>query len=698
MAASSFNSEPDRTPVVASSDYGWTPPDATHPALRGITLRIEPGECVLLCGATGSGKSTLLRAIAGVLPAGGQSSGRIAVDGRAVLLLQDVDTQVLFTTVAEEVASGVRVEAGSADRRRRVEAALGEVGLEDFGERNAADLSAGERQRVVLAALLTSEPALLLLDEPTSALDPAACTRLVRTLARLKARGHTLLIAEHATLPFRDLATRSLALELGRLVSGADPFPAPAREEPTPAAPAADAPLLVRAEAVGVSEPDGAVRLAPLDLDVRRGERILLWGANGAGKTTLLHVLAGLIPPSHGRLELGSELSTAGGEPPKPGRVAFVLQNPPRNLFADTVAEELAFTLRRSGRSAAWIDERVGALLDACGLADYRNRSPLRLSFGQQHCVAILAALASQPALLLLDEPFTGLDAALRRQLLERIEVEQTQTGMAVVIASHAVEGLEHWAQRRVSLCDARLGTRERSEPAAAANATTSRRRRFRLGSPGRMAHYRDTRSPLHRLGVGWKLGAIALGAAAAVAADTPLALAALLAVWVGGYRLARLRPGELWQDLRWLLLQGAVVVALSALRGGADGALSGLRAAGQIGLFFLPGALLLRTTPTGRILDGVRRVLPPRLAFALATSLRFVPHFSREAHEMWGIQKLRGARLAPRELWRPRAWRDAVACLGVPLAVRTIHTANQVAQAAELRGIANAAVGKGEH
>jgi len=376
--------------------------------------------------------------------------------------------------------------------------------------------------------------------------------------------------------------------------------------------------------------------------------------------------------------------------------VAFVLQNPPRNLFADTVAEELAFTLRRSGLAPARIERRVDALLESCGLLASTDRSPLRLSFGQQHCVAILAALAPGPALLLLDEPFSGLDAVLRERLLALLDAEQARSGTAVVIASHAGDGLESWAQRRVRLRVARERESERpveAEPDWFAAPRGPRRTRSR----GRALHYRDTGSPLHQVGVGWKLLAVALGGAAAVAAKTPLALAALLAVWVAGYRLARLRPGELWQDLRWLVLQGAVIVLLSTLRNGPEGTLAGLRSASQIALFFLPGALLLRTTPTGRVLDAVRRVLPPRLAFALATSLRFVPNFVRETQEMLGVQRLRGARLAPRDLWHPRAWRDALLCLGVPLAVRTIHTANEVASAAEIRGVATAIEGETE-
>jgi energy-coupling factor transport system permease protein len=80
---------------------------------------------------------------------------------------------------------------------------------------------------------------------------------------------------------------------------------------------------------------------------------------------------------------------------------------------------------------------------------------------------------------------------------------------------------------------------------------------------------------------------------------------------------------------------------------------------------------------------------LPPRLAFALATSLRMVPFFARELAEIVSVQKLRGARLGPRDFLRPRAWRDVIECVGVPLVVRTIYTANEVAWAAEVRGVA---------
>jgi energy-coupling factor transporter transmembrane protein EcfT len=211
---------------------------------------------------------------------------------------------------------------------------------------------------------------------------------------------------------------------------------------------------------------------------------------------------------------------------------------------------------------------------------------------------------------------------------------------------------------------------------------------RLRRAQPGRAFHYRDTGSPLHRLGAGWKLAVVAIASAAAVAPGDPWLSAALLAGVGLGWAAARLSAAELWQDARWLVAQGCLIVALSCARDGSAGIPSGARAALQIAAFFLPGALLLRTTPTAALLAGLRRVLPRRVAFAFATSLRFVPALARELHEIAAAQRLRGARLAARDLWRPRAWLDWIECVGVPLAVRAIHTANEAALAAEVRGM----------
>jgi energy-coupling factor transporter transmembrane protein EcfT len=205
---------------------------------------------------------------------------------------------------------------------------------------------------------------------------------------------------------------------------------------------------------------------------------------------------------------------------------------------------------------------------------------------------------------------------------------------------------------------------------------------------PGQGLRYRDTGSALHRLGAGPKLLLSGAVATAAIAASSWAACAALAAGLLGGYRLAGLTAAELWQDVRWLVVQAGVILGLSLVLEGPGSLGAAARSAVAIGLVFLPGALVLRTTSSAQLVGTLERWLPARLAFAAATSVRFVPLFVREAHEIVGAQRLRGARLAPRDLWRPGAWRDWVECVGVPLAVRVVRTADQAALAASIRGL----------
>jgi energy-coupling factor transport system ATP-binding protein len=378
----------------------------------------------------------------------------VRVRGRAVLLLQNVETQLLFTLVEEEVASGLA--RGGVGRRERVGELLAQVGLFGCEARSVDDLSAGEKQRVALAALLACEPALLLLDEPTSALDASGRRRLVELLGALKARGHTLLVADHAIDPFRALADRHFHVKEGRVVEG----PAPPAQElalpPAPPAPAGGAGARVRCEGLEVRGADGRALVRGLSLRVEAGERILVWGPNGSGKSTLLRALAGLLPATAGRLRVD-----AGPQGGRAGAVGMVFQNPQRNLFERSVAEEVAFSLRRRALAPAACRRRVEATLALCELGAFCDRSPLRLSFGEQHRVALAAALAPEPALLLLDEPFSGLDREARAGLLQVVGREQQRTGATVIVASHDREPLARWAHRCVELrapegCDAR--------------------------------------------------------------------------------------------------------------------------------------------------------------------------------------------------------------------------------------------------
>lgn len=193
--------------------------------------------------------------------------------------------------------------------------------------------------------------------------------------------------------------------------------------------------------------------------------------------------------------------------------------------------------------------------------------------------------------------------------------------------------------------------------------------------------------SLVHRLGAGWKLAICTLLSALAVGVRTPRELLILVSVTLIYYFAARLSPFDLWRDIRFFVFQGVIVIGLYCLHSGpAKGLWPGIRTSVQVILFYIPGAVLLRTTSTADMMRGLRRVVPYRISFLVFVSIRFVPFFLRELDEIMTAQKLRGARLLPRHLLDPRTWGDLFHCLLLPLMVRALKTADDVALSAEAR------------
>ena len=199
---------------------------------------------------------------------------------------------------------------------------------------------------------------------------------------------------------------------------------------------------------------------------------------------------------------------------------------------------------------------------------------------------------------------------------------------------------------------------------------------------------YKAGDSPIHRLGGGWKLALCAVMAGLALAAREPWALLALLFLNIFYYMLARLSFSDLWRDVRFLLIQMFIVILLYIARYGVvQGLWPGTRTGLQILLFFLPSAVMLRTTESSRMVKSLRKILPPNISFAVLTSLRFVPFFAREIKEIAAAQRLRGVPLSPRQMINPANWRYITVCLIMPLMVRALKTADEASMSAEARG-----------
>jgi len=433
-------------------DLTFSYPDSAARTLGDVTLRIEPGERVVVLGCSGSGKSTLLRTLAGLVPHfhGGRFAGRVEIDGRdtrrerpadlagtVACVFQDPEDQIVMTRVEAEVAFGLENVGTPPDAiAGLVRRSLASVGAEHLVERRTYELSGGELQRVCLAAALALAPRLLLLDEPTSQLDPGAATAFFELLGELPC---AVVCAEQRPARALEWAERVLFLDGGRLELDAPVDEAldwlrvhrPAFLPRVPAAPnePASGAAVCRLDSVGYEGRVGETSLA-----VGRGEIVALVGPNGSGKTTLAKLAAGLLEPTSGRVELH-------------GRAAYLSQDPGRYLVRERVEDEVALG---SGGDLS----RARAALASVGLDGHEHRHPRDLSSGERERLGLACVLVTEPDLLILDEPTRGVDPERKDRLAELLRTERD--GRGTLVLTHDLIFAGEVADRLVSLDEVR--------------------------------------------------------------------------------------------------------------------------------------------------------------------------------------------------------------------------------------------------
>jgi len=464
--------------MIRLHSLAYTYPGETKPAFSDVSLSAEAGECLCLTGHSGCGKTSLLLAIKGLLTEG-TLTGEIKVaeastgDGEACgqvgLVFQNAESQILCTTVAEEVAFGPENLCVPADEiERRIRSSLQDVRLTGFWNRNVERLSAGQKHRLAVASVLAMNPHLLLLDEPSSQLDATGKAELAEVLTSLKKQGYTLLIVEHDLEAFKDLVDRYYVMDHGLISKVSDSIPDELVDrsvfgcrnvvvagekgiegtgKKTPA---------VSTDGLWISYPGVGDVLKDINLTVFKGDRIHLFGRNGSGKSTLLAAIVGVVRPNAGMIRVDNVNVTSATR--LFGKVGYMVQNPERQLFENTVFEEVAFSLKRLHLSAEFVQERVTETLEICEVGHLADRLPLSLSFGEKHRVALASVLAPNPETLLLDEPFSGLDFGQRRRLLSILANLREKCGTTILIASHNPLPDQSWPDRVICLNNGTIG------------------------------------------------------------------------------------------------------------------------------------------------------------------------------------------------------------------------------------------------
>jgi len=418
------------------------------------------------------------------------------------LVFQNPEDQIICSVVADDIAFGLENLQVPSDQITPLVEQQIELGtLTEFASENPQMLSGGQQQRVAISGALVMKPQILILDEPSAALDVVHRNNVMGLVEKLRATGktivhvthfmdevvsadhvialddghvafegtpealfeqHELVECLHLEEPFAyqvahalnnrgvvvcksPSAERVLSELTGLLATGS-------RGEKGGVAGSCGTAADCDATAIrNVSEPAAvSVRdvtfsyqkpvLKNISVDVQKGSHVAVIGSTGSGKSTLARLICALDTPDTGSLFVtGLDTRQKQNRRKLHGIVGYVMQRPERQLFAQTVAEDVAFGPTNLGLSACDVISAVNAALELVGLSHKADASPFELSGGQQRLCALAGVIAMHPKVLVLDEPTSGLDPYYCSELRKIIN-SVLEDGCTVIELTHSME------------------------------------------------------------------------------------------------------------------------------------------------------------------------------------------------------------------------------------------------------------------
>ena len=454
----------------------------------GVDFDVDEGEIIALLGTNGAGKSTLLKAIAGLQEA---SSGAVIYDGRDITHIPPHEIAprgVVFMPGGRGVFPGLTVSdnlmlGNWMNDDKEAKAKLNEVYeifpvLKERAGAKAGTLSGGEQQMLSLAQCFLSTPRLLMIDELSLGLSPAVVEQLIDIVKKINERGTTIILVEQSVNVALTVAERAIFMEKGEVKFVGDTRELLERPDIlravyvkgtgalTAGAPAAalKTERELRSYELGQARPilqvqnlskrfGGIVAVDDVSFDLREGEILGLIGPNGAGKTTVFDLITGYQAADSGRIIYdGGDVTSLGPDERAKRRLIRRFQD--ARLFpALTVYENLLVALERkldvrnvavtalqlpqARQAERRVRRRADRLVELLELDGYRDKFVRELSTGLRRITDLACVLATEPKVLLLDEPSTGIaqaEAEMLAPLLRRIRFE---TGCSILIIEH---------------------------------------------------------------------------------------------------------------------------------------------------------------------------------------------------------------------------------------------------------------------
>jgi peptide/nickel transport system ATP-binding protein len=460
-------------------------------AVDSVSFSLQPGSTLCIVGESGSGKSMIANAVMGLLPrpAVAPVAGEILFDGRDLLKLGEEAMRELrgrrigmifqepMTALNPVMRIGAQLaevfdahlELPAAEKRRRIIAALADVGLPDpqlLLDSYPFRLSGGQRQRVMIACALLLEPRLLIADEPTTALDVTTQAQILKLIRDLQQRhGTAVLFITHDFGVVSEIADQVLVMQTGNKVEAgpaaqvlqqpqhaytrkllaaipSDEIRQPAAQREPHRALEVQALNKVYVSGGGLLRKGRRVHAADrVDIDLRRGETLGLVGESGSGKSTVGRCLVGLTPYDGGRILFQGQAMPSGPRfrAMARGKIQMVFQDPYASLNPrHRIGAAIAAGPIAQGVAPDEARARALRLLKRVGLAEEAaERYPHEFSGGQRQRVGIARALALEPELLVADEPVSALDVSVQAQVLELFAQVREEFKLSMVFITH---------------------------------------------------------------------------------------------------------------------------------------------------------------------------------------------------------------------------------------------------------------------